>query len=39
MILLRDDVRIDLVISTRVAVLAWGEAEASGQYSYRRTNN
>jgi hypothetical protein len=32
-LLLRDDFRIGLVISLRVAVLA------SGQYSYPRTNN
>ena len=37
MILLRDDFRIGLVISPRVAVLAWGEAE--GQYICPRTNN
>jgi len=34
MILSRDDFRIGLVISLRVAVLAWDEAS-----SYPRTNN
>jgi hypothetical protein len=34
-LLLHDDFRIGLVISPRVAVLAWGE----GQYTYPRTNN
>jgi len=37
MILLRDDFRIGLVISPRVAILAWGDAE--GQYRYPRTTN
>jgi hypothetical protein len=37
MILLRDGLRIGLVISQRVAVLAWGEAER--EYNYPRTNN
>jgi hypothetical protein len=37
MILLRDGLRIGLVISPRVAVLACGEAER--EYSYPRTNN
>ena len=36
-LLLRDDFRIGLVISPRVAALAWGEAES--QYSCPRTNN
>ena len=44
MILLRDEFRICLVISPRVAVLAKGEAvlaygEAEGQYSFPGTNN
>ena len=36
-LLLGDDFRIGLVISLKVAVLAWGEAEC--QYSCSRTNN
>jgi hypothetical protein len=39
MILLRDDFRIDLVISPRVDVLAWGKAEGQYRYSCPRTNN
>jgi hypothetical protein len=35
-LLLHDDFHIGLVISPRVAVLAWGEAEC--QYSCPRTN-